>query len=377
MNLLMKPRVLIVADHFGYAGGVIHGVTSYYLNVLPRVRLRGVELRCCFLREPHPVADRLRESGVPVDFLAARKWDPFVVGRIERIARAMDANVLHVIGMKAAVIGRLVARRTGAGLIIHSHDMNLPPLPVSLLYRMLKLDREIGLAVSAAAASYMAKAYAIKRRDVTVLPNGVDVSGIHRTIRADRPAGLPASSTLIAWIGRLHEVKGPQRMIRAMAALARRFDDVALVMIGDGPERASCASLIRHLGLTDRVYLLGQRNDVEELLKHMRLLCITSQNEGFSLVAAEAAAASVPVVGYSVGGLPEVIVDGVTGTLVPDGDEASFVEAVARLVRDDALHAAFAQASLAHAEKFSMGHHVDALIAEYQRACGRDAGASP
>jgi glycosyltransferase involved in cell wall biosynthesis len=369
------PRVLILADHFGYAGGVVHGVTTYYLTVLPRVRAQGIELRCCFLREAHPVAEQLRESGVPVDFLGAGKWDPFVIGRIEQIARAMGANLLHVIGMKAAVLGRIVARRIGSGLIIHSHDMNVPPLPVRLLYQMTKLDREHGLAVSAAAAVYMSKAYGVQKRDVSVLPNGVDVSGIYRIIRADLPPGLPATPNLIAWIGRLHAVKGPQRMIRAMASIAPRFSDVDLVMIGDGPERSSCEKLIRQLGLGNRIHLLGQRSDVEQLLKHMRVVCITSHNEGFSLVAGEAAAASVPVVAYSVGGLPEVIVEGKTGILVPDGDEAAFVDAVGRLLSDHELHATLSQQSLVHAEKFSMRHHVEALIAEYQRACNFETGA--
>jgi glycosyltransferase involved in cell wall biosynthesis len=373
MAAMDKTRVLLLADHFGYSGGVVHGVTTYYLNVLPRVRRRGVKLRCVFLRDRHPAAEQLREHGVPVEFLGANKWDPFVLGRIEQIARGMEANVLHLVGMKAAVIGRLVARRIGIPVIIHSHDMTIPPLPIRLLYRLLHLHHERGLAVSAAAASYMSRAYGVEKQDVAVLPNGVDVSGIHSILTADRPHGVPDDPLLIAWIGRLHAVKGPQRMIRMMEDIARRLPGAHLLMIGDGPERASCQRLVQELDLGRRVTLLGQRSDVTHILRHVRLVCITSLNEGFSLVAAEAAAAAVPVVAYDVGGLSEVIVRDRTGVLVPDGDWVAFVQAVCRLLNDEPERGRLAAEADRHSNTFSMHHHVDMLIAEYLRASRREA----
>lgn len=184
-------RVLVLGDHFGYAQGVIHGVTTYFLSVLPLVRARGVELQCCFLRERHPVAAKLSASGVPATFLAAGKWDPMAARRVESIVRESRVTVIHALGMKAALLARWVARRTGAAVIIHSHDMNLPPLPVRWLYRLVRLGTERGLAVSAAAADYMPRAYGVDRRHVTVLPNGVDVAAIRHSRNTGRPEGIP------------------------------------------------------------------------------------------------------------------------------------------------------------------------------------------
>ena len=110
----MTPRVLFIGDHFGYANGVVHGVTTWYLSVLPRLQDAGVDVGCCILGDPHPAAKELAVRGILVGFLGASKWNPFLADRIEVIARKMQANVLHVASMKAVVLGRIVARRLGA-----------------------------------------------------------------------------------------------------------------------------------------------------------------------------------------------------------------------------------------------------------------------
>jgi glycosyltransferase involved in cell wall biosynthesis len=130
---------------------------------------------------------------------------------------------------------------------------------------------------------------------------------------------------------------------------------------------------VRELDLGRRVTLLGQRSDVTHILRHVLLVCITSLNEGFSLVAAEAAAAAVPVVAYDVGGLSEVIVRDRTGVLVPDDDSVAFVQAVCRLLSDEAERGRLAAEADRHSNTFSMHHHVDMLIAEYLRASRREA----
>lgn len=367
----MQPRVLILADHFGYAGGVIHGVTTYYVNILPRVQDRGIELQCCFLREEHPVAQKLSSRGVQVEFLNSGKWNPFVVRRIEDIARSMHANVIHLVGMKAAALGRWVARKLDLPVVIHLHDMNMTPWVLRRIYRALRTENERGLAVSAAAADCMVKAYGLERRNITVLPNAIHLTGIQRLLTLQRPQGLPDFATLIGWVGRLHTIKGPHRMIQAMAGIARDAPDVHLMMIGDGPERAACERLVHSLGLDGRVHFLGQRTDVTQLMGQMTLLCITSHNEGFSLVAAEAAAARLPVVAYAVGGLPEVVINGETGMLVPDGDEPQFIRTVVQLLTQDDLRRSIAGKAGAHAEVFDLNQHVTSLIEVYQLLASR------
>lgn len=368
-------RVLVLGDHFGYAGGVVHGITSYYLTVLPWIRRAGIDVRCLFLRQPHPSAEALRGSAIPVEFLSAGKWNPFVLREVMKVARAMDANVLHVVGMKAALVGRLVARRMRAALILHSHDLNMPPWPVRAMHPLLRVENEWGIAVSMAAGRFMKRAYGIAPDRLVVLPNGIDLTGIRSVDPSRRPEGLPRQARLIAWVGRFHAIKAPERMIRIMARVAPLVPDAALVMVGDGPEIESCRRLVERLNLKDHVFLLGQRSDVGSILHHVQLLGITSRQEGFSLVAAEAAAAAVPTVAYRVGGLSEVIIDGRTGVLVRDDDIDAFVAAVVKLLGDQQERGRLGASAAAHSEEFSVARHVDSLMNHYRRAAALAGGA--
>ena len=130
----------------------------------------------------------------------------------------------------------------------------------------------------------------------------------------------------------------------------------------------------RETGLAGNVRLLGQRSDLTRILKHVDLLCITSRNEGFSLVAAEAGAAGVPVVAYAVGGLTDVVADGRTGVLVRDGDETQLVATLEKLLADAEWRAQLADEALRYVERFSMQAHVDKLVGEYRRAVTPRAG---
>jgi glycosyltransferase involved in cell wall biosynthesis len=358
-------RVLVLGDHFGYPNGVVHGVTTWFLNVLPRLEQAGAEVRCCFLRESHPAAERLRAAGIEVDFLDVAKWNPFVARQAARIAAAFDARLIHAVGMKSTLAARLVARRRQIPVVFHSHDLHVPPTPVRFLNRLLRGSAERGLAVSAAAAALMPRAYGVRAEDVMVLPNGVEVDQAPRSAD-DRPAELPTSGPLLLWVGRLHEIKGPLRMIAAMPQVLKLRPDAQLAIAGDGPQRADCEALRARLGLEGSVTLLGQRSDVPALLKYASLLCITSVSEGFSLVAAEAAAAGVPAVAYDVGGLAEVVVDGRTGVLVPDDDAAGFAAAVATLLGNETQRAQMGCDAMAHVRQFSMQEHVSRLLTAYR-----------
>jgi glycosyltransferase involved in cell wall biosynthesis len=187
---------------------------------------------------------------------------------------------------------------------------------------------------------------------------------------------VPGTPPRIIWAGRLHEVKGPQRMIRLMGKLVAQRPATKLLMAGDGPEREACAHLIEQLGLSASTRMLGQRDDLARIFAHAEILCITSLNEGFSLVAAEAAAAGLPVVAYHVGGVGEVVRDGVTGLLVPDGDERAFLAALTRLLDDAPLRLQMGQQAAIHARRFGMREHVDLLVSEYRRAVAQRQGAA-
>jgi glycosyltransferase involved in cell wall biosynthesis len=142
------------------------------------------------------------------------------------------------------------------------------------------------------------------------------------------------SPTLLA-VARLVRQKGLDVLIRAMKPIGDAVPDVRLLIAGEGPERPALERLARTLGLRDRVTLLGHRDDVEQLMRRGWLLVHPARWEGFGLVLLEAMKIRLPVVATAVSAIPEIVVDGTTGRLVPPDDPTALADAVIGALRDE------------------------------------------
>jgi len=161
-------------------------------------------------------------------------------------------------------------------------------------------------------------------------------------------------------------VKRVPDVIRTFALVAREVDSV-LLMVGDGPERNGAARLAQELGVGKRVKFLGLQDNVAGLLGIGDLLLFPSEYESFGLAALEAMVAELPVVCSNGGGLPEVVVDGVTGCLCPVGDvemmAARAIEILKNPARGEAMGRAGRERALTH---FNPDNALDAYEALYE-----------
>ena len=366
------PPVMVLADHFGYAGGVPHGVTTYLLNVLPLLARRGVELTVCFLRSPHVAARDLRARGIQPVFFDARKWDPTVVLRVAALARRNGVRLLHATGVKGTLVARIAARLIGARTLLHVHDLNDPGAALSALARLLARPADAGVCVSEAVRELTASRYHVPPERIRIARNGIPLEtlrsagGERSRVRAE--LGIEAERPVLAVIGRMYAVKGHRAMIGMLPAIVRSCPQALLLLIGDGPEREGCEALARSLGMSRHVRFLGRRGDVPRLLAAIDLVLMPSQSEGLGLAAIEALAAARPVIAFAVGGLPEVVIDGVNGRLVPAGDCAAFACAVVDTLRDSAQRFSYARAALSSAQAFGLEAHVERLVECYRLA---------
>ncbi len=207
---------------------------------------------------------------------------------------------------------------------------------------------------------------------IDVVPNFVDTL-IFSPRRRDsmRARFANADEKILMHISNFRPVKRVADVIQTFARVAQRMP-ARLLMIGDGPDRESSALLAEQLGLADRVAFLGMQAGVERYLPLADLFLFPSDGESFGLAALEAMACEVPVVGVRAGGLPEVVIDGESGSLSEIGDVDAMAAAAIEILADPRRQRRMGQAARRRAiEQFDAGRIVPIYEALYRRLIGR------
>lgn len=267
------------------------------------------------------VLERLRSEIAPAD-------DWRALAELKLLLADGKFDIVHTHSSKAGALGRRAAHHAGVQRIVHTfhgfpfHDFQ------SRLRRTayLRIERSLGkitgafLAVGPAVA-----AEAIRRRIAPperVRTIGVAVSAGQPPQASDRAEarrllGIPPGMHVVGTVGRLDFQKAPDDFVNALADLGR--DDVYGVWIGDGPLRARTEKLAAKRGLTGRLSFTGERTDVSALLPGLDVFAMASRYEGLPCAIVEAMAAARPVVATAVNAVPNIVVAGETGLLVPAG----------------------------------------------------------
>ncbi len=205
---------------------------------------------------------------------------------------------------------------------------------------------------------------------VEVIPNFVDTERFCPP-KIREPARLHAlfgggGGPVLFHVSNFRAVKRPHDLVEVIARL-RRHVPARLVLVGDGPERAETEARARDFGVSAHLRFLGRRDDFVELLQHADAFLLPSETESFGVAALESLSAGVPVIGYRVGGLPEVICEGV-GRLVPPFDLDAFALAALEVVTRPDLRDTLAQRARAHAvAHFQLQPALDRYEAYFRR----------
>jgi glycosyltransferase involved in cell wall biosynthesis len=157
------------------------------------------------------------------------------------------------------------------------------------------------------------------------------------SVRLRELVGVGASMPLIGLVGHLVEQKRPERALDVLAGVHACGQPAHLVIVGDGPLRGALEQEVRSRGLEANVSMLGHRNDVERVFGGVDLVLLTSDVEGIPGVAIEATMTGCPVVSFPLGGVSQVVVDGVTGVVLDRPDTTLMARRVVDLLRDDTL----------------------------------------
>lgn len=280
--------------------------------------------------------------------------------------RELAPDVVHThsgVWYKTAVAARIA----GVPRIVHTEHGRQPEgwLP-RLLDRRAARMTDVIVAVSEPLRGYMAERLRLSAGRITVVINGVDT-----TIFAPRAAsgalrrelGLAPDQPIIGSIGRLEPVKGYENVIQAFAALPSRTPVPVLVIAGEGSARPRLEALVRELGLTERVFLLGWRDDGLDLLPHFRCFTMGSWSEGTSVSLLEAMASGLAPVVTAVGGNLDVLGPELRDQAVPAGDTAALAERLERVLDPDTAAVIGARAR----RQVETNYGLAAMVSNYQR----------
>lgn len=252
-------------------------------------------------------------------------------GQLLRALWSTRPALLHVHGFKAALIAGPAASIAGVPLLVTVHNFPAYGEGASLCLAgsLAVWKRTRYIAVSRALAEQLLR-WGIARENITVIHNGIDAGPFTEAASERRPG----QRILVGTVARLAPQKGLPVFLRAAARLAERHPEIHFTVAGEGPEREALELLSRKLKLSGRVSFPGYQADLPRLMAHMDLFVLPSLSEGLSITLLEALASGLPVVASRCGGIPEIIEDGVTGLLVPPGNEEALAQAVDKLVRD-------------------------------------------
>jgi glycosyltransferase involved in cell wall biosynthesis len=367
-------RVLNVAS----SPHALGGVESLLVRSAGELDPRAFDVSYCNLFFAHStLVAALEERGVAVLAIGGRGvlGLPAVIGTLRRVIQHGAYDIVHTHMLHATIAGQAAASTTRAPVRIvtrHYTDHHIAA-PLRYAERFLTRRATRVIAVSEAVRRHLV-AIGVPDSRIRVVYNGIDVAG-GDACRLEGALPWPADWSgrlLIASVGNLIDYKGQRTLIQAFARIRAENRDARLVLIGEGPERGALEGLARRLGVAADVAMPGHRTDVPALLRHCRIYVQPSRIEAFGIAAAEAMAASVPVVASNVEGLPELVRQGETGLLVPSQDADSMAEAVLALAGDTGRAAAMGAAGRKRIEReFTIQRHVAATADVYREAIAR------
>lgn len=284
--------------------------------------------------------DELKKSDIEIfPIVISGAYDLRQILQIYRILTVFKPDLIHSHGYKTNILGYLVSRKLKVSIVstvhgwLHSNKLTTRLFNQVNLHVLKRFDRVI--AVSGQIESVLLDLQIPVSRLITLrnVPNIKKELKLNKTAAVQR-FSLSPQAKYVGFIGRLEPVKGGDIFIAAAIKVLAVCPDIQFVIAGEGSEMHRLEAEVAHAGFTDRIRFLGFHNSPEEVLCFLDLYVLPSRDEGIPLSLLEAMSAEVPVVASSVGGIPEVIQNGVNGILVPPGNPQLLADTICNSLKD-------------------------------------------
>ena len=371
---MSKPINIVHVVHALDVGGLENGL----VNILNHLDDRFAHTIMCLSRSGR-MAERIKNSHVKIiEMHLPTDRFRFPVIRLAREFQRVSPDIVHTRGW-ATVDAICAARLAGVSGVIHGEhgreagDPSGRSRKRNIVRKCLSPLVNRFVTVSDDLKSWLIRTVGIPESKVTTIHNGVDT---RRFSPEERSAcrislGLDESVFTIGTVGRLDPVKDHKSLLQGFLPIARSAQPACLIIAGEGPMRRAIESLSVELGIAEKVWLLGERHDIPQVLKACDVFTLTSIAEGISNTILEAMASALPVVARRVGGNPELIDDGVSGYLVNAGDVTALTAAYETYLYNPKLRDEHGRNARARAEQtFSLERMASRYAQLYQGLIG-------
>jgi colanic acid/amylovoran biosynthesis glycosyltransferase len=334
---------------------------TFILGELRELRRRSIEVLILSLGSP---PETLRHKSVAEAGLdRVTIYDPaqFLPRLIEFRPQLLHAHF----ATRATAAARSLAKEIGVPFTFTAHGYDIYFAPPKDFYERAVAAAAV-VTVSEANRDHITNSFSVPPEYIHVIPNGVDTDFFSPAVDPRRGAGQPP---LMVCVARHEPVKNLRLLLETCAVLRDREIEFRCVMVGDGAERSDLEAIRRGLNLDHFVEMVGEleRGEVRDWWRRADLAVLSSDSEGMPVSLIEAAACGVPAVATRVGGIPELIGDGVTGVLTAPRDPSALANALARMLADPQRAFEMGQAARRRViDRFSLRLQLDGLIALWE-----------
>lgn len=367
---MQDPRIVLVVDGLG-AGGAEKTVA----DVAGALTTIGMDTTVIYLQErPNRIGlEACSQRHVSTLFVRItrlwkiREWVAFILS-IKRLRPDVLHAHLHYATIVSIVVGALLRIRTVVTLhtLEEPGDWSKAGLRLRLMFILIKyVPCELICLTNQSKAIALKHAPKVSRR-IHVIPNGLDL-GEWKIERQKEIARDPTSPIVMLSVAVLRKLKGIHHLIHAHAVLSKRFPNLQLWIVGDGPERHRLEQEAELAGSKENVFFTGHRSDIRELMKSADLFVLPTLFDALPTVVIEAMAVGLPIVASRTGGIPEMIKDKETGLLVEPANEGELISACDHLIRHPHLASKLGDAARKSVERnFDLNVQVQRLLSLYE-----------
>jgi glycosyltransferase involved in cell wall biosynthesis len=337
-----KPKILLLTE-----ACTVGGVEMHLLSLAKYLNKAKYDLTLAFFVEKPDDARSLKSDflkcGVKiVDLKGGNKFSIAALLRLIKLIRTEQFDIIHTHLYRADLIGALASKICRTPILIssvHNTDARLQKRLIALLIRTANRAAVQTIVISDAVGRYLIDTVKLDPNKIKRIYYGLEVKG-YSTVKQDiRKEYRIYDAPLVGMVGRYAPVKGHQYLLEAMKKVIEKISRAKLFLAGHDQQntKAKLEQLAEKLGISENVIFAGFSSNVLDLDSQFDVFALSSLWEGFGLVLLEAMSVGTPVVATRVGAVPEIVVDGKTGFLVPPGDPEAMAEKLILLLENKTL----------------------------------------